>query len=142
MFITLKVSVYVCTGVYIYIGFSFGGMLACCNAARLWKETCIGVDVLEKNVICITFGQPLVAIPYVQETIKKYAKFENTIHSICDQEDIFPKLLRNNYGYYPKLEVRGSSLRALTSGNGGTSPMMPRSLSSESSHLSDVGIIL
>lgn len=72
--------------------------MACCNAARLWKETYIGIDVLEKNVICVTFGQPLVAIPYVKETIKKYSKFEETIHCIYDDEDIFPKLFHgSNY---------------------------------------------
>ena len=72
-------------------------MLACCNAARLWKESVIPVDILEDRVICITFGQPLVAISYVQETINAIAKFENTIQAIFDQEDIFPRLLRNKY---------------------------------------------
>ena len=89
-------------------------MLACCNAARLWRDTCINVDVLEKNVMCITFGQPLLAIPYVQETVTNYTKFESTIHSIYDHEDIFPKLFRNKYG-----QLQGEQalpLKALTNG--------------------------
>lgn len=68
-------------------------MLACYIIARLWDKAYISVDVLEKRVACITFGQPLLIIPYVQETSRKYGKFENTIHSIYDQDDIFPKLL-------------------------------------------------
>lgn len=79
------------------IGFSFGGMLACCIAARLWKESVIPIDVLEDRVICITFGQPLIAISYVQDTINTITKFENTIHAIYDQEDVFPRLLRDKY---------------------------------------------
>lgn len=89
---------------FLIIGFSFGGMLACCNAARLWKETYIDIDLLEKHVICITFGQPVVAIPYVDGVIEKYTKFEEAVHSIYDEEDDFPKLFHNkNYGQYKRL---------------------------------------
>lgn len=37
------------------------------------------------------------AIPYIEKTIKSHLDFESTIHSVYDQEDIFPKLLRNSY---------------------------------------------
>lgn len=104
-----------------HAGFSFGGMLACYNAARLWKETCISVDILEKNVVCITFGQPMLAIPYVDKTIASYTKFEATIHAIYDQEDVFPKLLRNDYTGIPKID-HGGSIKALTSAAGVCSP--------------------
>lgn len=102
-------------------------MLACYNAARLWDKATISVDVLEKNVACITFGQPLLPIPYVQDTIRKYAKFENTIHSVFDEEDIFPKLLCSNYGQYLKPET---SMRGLTS-NGNAVPKLASSEVSE-----------
>lgn len=109
-------------------------MLACCNAARLWKESYLPIDVLEHNVICITFGQPLVAIPYVQETVNTITKFENTIHSIYDREDIFPRLLRDRYGYQPMID-QGSRLKAIAGSNGNTPPLQKLS---EVSHNGDV----
>lgn len=76
-----------------FIGFSFGGMLACYAAANLWKKSFISGDVLEKNVICITFGQPLIPIPYVEEAIKDFPQFEATIHAVYDKDDFFPRVL-------------------------------------------------
>ena len=114
----------------IIIGFSFGGMLACCNAARLWTETCINIHDLKKNVLCITFGQPLVAIPYVQEAVKKYAEFENTIHSVYDQEDIFPKLLHYYSTGCKYCHTMKGTTKALTACGNGSSPVVqPRNLS-------------
>ena len=112
-------------------------MLACCNAARLWKETFIGVDVLEKNVICITFGQPLMTIPYVQEAVQNHANFESTIHSIFDQEDIFPRLLRDKYGQsLPQISNRPPP-KAIAATNG-SSPLLSSKLAPEVSRLGDV----
>ena len=68
-------------------------MLACYVAATLWKKSFISGDVLEKNVVCITFGQPLIAIPFVEEVIKDFPQFEATIHAIYDKDDFFPRVL-------------------------------------------------
>ena len=68
-------------------------MLACYVAATLWKKSFISGDVLEKNVVCITFGQPLIAIPYVEKAIKDFPQFEATIHTVYDKEDFFPRVL-------------------------------------------------
>lgn len=75
------------------VGFSFGGMLACYVAANLWKTSFISGDVLEKNVACITFGQPLIPIGYVEEAIKHFPQFEATIHAVYDKDDLFPRVL-------------------------------------------------
>ena len=48
---------------------------------------------LQKNVICITFGQPLFSIPYVQEMVQIYPAFEQTLHLVLDKEDIVPPIL-------------------------------------------------
>ena len=69
-------------------------MLACCVAANIWEMSYIGNEVLEKNVVCITFGQPLISIPFVQSVMRKFPQFEATIHSIFDKEDAVPRLLR------------------------------------------------
>ena len=68
-------------------------MLACYAAANLWKTSFISGDVLEKNVVCITFGQPLIPIPYVEEAIKDFPQFEATIHAVYDKDDFFPRVL-------------------------------------------------
>ena len=77
-----------------FLGFSFGGMLACCIAANIWRRSQINADVLKEQVICITFGQPLISIPFVQEVIEDYPKFEATICSMFNKDDVIPGLLQ------------------------------------------------
>lgn len=69
-------------------------MLACCVAANIWKKSLLPIQVLEKNVICITFGQPLMGIAFVQEVTRMFPTFENTIHSVFDKRDLVPRILR------------------------------------------------
>lgn len=69
-------------------------MLACCVAAAIWDLSYIPVDVLERSVVCITFGQPLISIPNVQDVIKKLPQFKTTIHSVFSKDDVVPQLLR------------------------------------------------
>ena len=69
-------------------------MLACYVAANLWKKSPTSGDVLESNVICITFGIPLVPMPYVQAITKDFPKFKSTIFSVFVEEDYFPRVLR------------------------------------------------
>ena len=76
------------------LGFSFGGMLACCIAANIWRRSPINADVLKEQVICITFGQPLICIPFVQEVIQNSPQFESTIYSMFTKDDIIPGLLQ------------------------------------------------
>ena len=76
------------------VGFSFGGLLACYIAANIWKNSYISIDELKRSVACISFGQPLVTLSFIQDVIKKFPTFEDTIHSIFDKEDIVPRLLR------------------------------------------------
>ena len=78
----------------ITIGFSFGGMLACCVAANLWKTSHISATTLEQSVVCITFGQPLIKMKFFQEVAKDYPQLEKTIHSIFWKEDMIPQILR------------------------------------------------
>ena len=77
------------------LGFSFGGMLACCIAANIWRRSQINADVLKEQVICITFGQPLISIPFVQEVIRDCGQqFEGTIYSMFNKDDAIPGLLQ------------------------------------------------
>ena len=74
------------------VGFSFGGMLACCVAARLWQST-TDQDVLLQRVICITFGQPFLHIKMVEDQIRICPKFEKSIHSVFNKDDFVPLMI-------------------------------------------------
>lgn len=103
-------------------------MLACCVTANLWKETYVSIDTLQKNVICITFGQPMINIPFVQEAIKHFPQLRNTIHLIYDKEDVFPFMFRYfNIGciHYKGKGTPVKGIKALTAGTsmGSESPL-------------------
>ena len=75
----------------IRIGFSYGGMLACCVTSYLWRAGfLLSVALLQKNVTCITFGQPLINIPFVHDTIMRFPELEETIHLVLDEQDKLP----------------------------------------------------
>ena len=62
--------------------------------ASIWRTSYIRKDVLHRKVICITFGLPLVNIPYIKEVAEMFPKFESTIHSIFSTEDVIPQLMK------------------------------------------------
>ena len=66
-------------------------MLACYVAANLWKENCVTLDVLRRNVICITFAQPLIALPFVDEVTGRFSDaFKESVHAFFSHEDPLP----------------------------------------------------
>ena len=78
-----------------YVGYLFGGMLACYVAANLWKENCVTLDVLQRNVICITFGQPLIELPFVNNATDRFSEaFKRSVHTYFSHDDPLPFLLR------------------------------------------------
>ena len=78
-----------------FVGYSFGGMLACYVAANLWKENCVTLDVLQRNVICITFGQPLIELPFVNNATGRFSEaFKRSVHTYFSHDDPLPFLLR------------------------------------------------
>lgn len=62
--------------------------------ASIWRTSYIRKDILHRRVICITFGLPVVSIPYIKEVAEMFPKFESTIHSIFSTEDVIPQLLK------------------------------------------------
>lgn len=95
-------------------------MLACYVTANLWEGTYVSVNVLQKNVVCITFGQPLIRIPFVQEAIKHAPSIRQVIHSVYDKEDTFPLILhyqndgRKYYHAKPHTNQLPVGVKALT----------------------------
>ena len=52
----------------------------------------LSVALLQKNVTCITFGQPLINIPFVENTLARFPELEDTIHLVLDKQDKVPGL--------------------------------------------------
>lgn len=62
--------------------------------ASIWNSSVISPEEFKCRVICITFGQPLISIPHVEEIIKTSREFRESIHLIFDKNDSIPRLLR------------------------------------------------
>lgn len=75
------------------IGFSFGGTLACCVMANLWQESQISAEVLRKQAMCITFGQPFMKIQLVDEVLGICPELRKSIHSVFLKDDLFPQVM-------------------------------------------------
>ena len=75
-------------------GFSFGGLLACAVTASVWETPYISTDLLRQNLVCITFGQPHVAMPTLDRAVRQRPELVSTIHSFYYEDDPVPRLLR------------------------------------------------
>ena len=75
-------------------GFSFGGLLALSLAASLWNLPYISADRLKEDFVCITFGQPLISLPAVQEVTEECPEFQSIVHSIFTKADLVPQLMK------------------------------------------------
>ena len=73
------------------IGFSFGGILANLCATHLWSlSQGICPELLEKNLLCITFGQPIISLPRTTDKVADKRRF----HAIYISDDIIPRMMR------------------------------------------------
>ena len=93
------------------IGFSFGGVLAQMLAAHLWLlplnensllntmesfiyfNTATLGDKLTSNLICITFGQPLIKSDLLTHVAEIFPDFKNNIYVIGSDRDSFPTIV-------------------------------------------------
>ncbi len=55
------------------------------------------IQELQKSVTCITFGQPFINAPFVEEAIQKYVTMKYTFHAVYDDSDLFPIVLHYAY---------------------------------------------
>lgn len=76
------------------VGSSFGGLLACSVTAKLCREPDLSVEQLQRNLVCITFGQPMVSINVIQETAQQIPVFNTIVHSVLLSKDVVPFVLR------------------------------------------------
>ena len=63
-------------------------------AAQVWGSPYISADLLKKNLVCITFGQPYVTLQIVKEVAMQRPEFTATIHTVYSQDDCVPQLMR------------------------------------------------
>ena len=62
-------------------------------AAHLWLLPHTRTDQLMSNVICITFGQPLIQSSLLTDVAESYPDFRDNIHAIGLKDDSFPSIL-------------------------------------------------
>lgn len=63
-------------------------------ATYLWNlSQGICLELLEKNLLCITFGQPLISLPKLLNFAERTAD-KTRFHSIYISDDIVPRMLR------------------------------------------------
>ena len=58
-------------------------------AAQLWLLPHTRTDQLMSNVICITFGQPLIQSLLLTHVAESYPDFKNSVHAIGLKDDNF-----------------------------------------------------
>ena len=62
-------------------------------AAQLWLLPHTRTDQLTSNVICITFGQPLIQSELLTHAAESFPKFKENIHAIGLEDDGLPSIL-------------------------------------------------
>ncbi len=69
--------------------------------ANLCRESYLTSDQISSNVVCITFGLPLVNIASVMETAQQIPVLNTILHNVLMENDILPKILtflQNGFG--------------------------------------------
>ena len=79
--------------IFNFAGFSFGGVLAQMLAAKLWQLPQVSIAQLKSNVLCITFGQPLLKSNLITKAAELFPVYKNTVHAICSENDNFPSII-------------------------------------------------
>ena len=75
------------------VGFSFGGILAQLCDLYLWSlSQGICPELLERNLLCITFGQPMISLPKIAYYADRIVD-KNRFHAIYISDDKVPTLL-------------------------------------------------
>ena len=69
-------------------------MLACSIAVQVWKRGYIPAQLLQENLVCITFAHPHLPVPQLADMARDCPEIANTIHAIYFEEDIVPRLVR------------------------------------------------
>jgi len=91
-------STYHCNGLlclpYLYIGFSFGGLIAVAIAAKIWNLPHVSMQNL-RRLKCITFGQPQIRMMSVEQVVDRFPEFVESVHALYLEMILFLVLLHH-----------------------------------------------
>ena len=76
------------------LGFSFGGLLATYITSKLWEYPNFSADHLQQNVVCITFGMPIISVGPILEIKNHCPQISKSIYSFYVKDDIVPRVLK------------------------------------------------
>ena len=62
-------------------------------AAHLWLLPLTNMDKLTSNLICITFGQPLIQSDLLTHVAEIFPDFKKNVHEIGSDHDSFPTIV-------------------------------------------------
>ena len=96
-----------------YTGFSLGGLLACCVHAEIWDQPNISSHIKE-NLVCITFAQPHVPVPGLDDLAEDFPDIGSTIHAVQFERDLVPRLLGLLYQPSKVWECRATHILNIT----------------------------
>ena len=68
--------------------------MACAVAAQVWHSSYISSQHLQENLVCITFAQPHLEVPQLEDIARDCPSIRSTIHCIYYDEDLIPRLAR------------------------------------------------
>ena len=77
---------------YLYIGFSFGGLIAMVIAAKIWDLPHVSMHNLHR-LKCITFGQPQISMTLVEQIVDRFPEFVESVHALYLESDAFPRVM-------------------------------------------------
>ena len=87
----------------LFLGFSFGGLLASSVSARLFQQPYLTSEQLVGSLLCVTFGHPLLSLREVAKTALQFPLFKSILHCIFMEDDVFPQLMQ-----YTEIEISAS----------------------------------
>ena len=77
---------------YLYIGFSFGGLIAVAIAAKIWKLPDVSMQNL-RRLKCITFSQPQIRMTLVEQVVDRFPEFVESVHALYLENDSLPRVM-------------------------------------------------
>ena len=78
---------------FLPLGFSFGGLLACIIAAKIWHQHHVPIETLQKNLVCIAFAPPHIRCEVLEEAAND-RDFRKSVYTIFHEDDHVPRLMR------------------------------------------------
>ena len=60
---------------------------------KIWDSVSNISSHIKENLVCITFGQPHIPVPGLEDLAEDYPDIESTVHAIQYEKDLVPRLI-------------------------------------------------